>query len=90
MNKKHQLLFAIHSEQLRCLPDMNRITPKSLQMDAAQFKVVADKLSEEGLIEGAVIICDTNWPIPRAVFLGNARLTETGMRYVCEVQKQAN
>ena len=90
LHKKHKLLFAIYSEQHRYLPDMNRITPQSLQMDSAQFKVVVDRLCEECLIKGAVIIGDQNWPIPRAVFLDNVMLTESGMRYVGEVLTQAN
>jgi hypothetical protein len=90
MQKKHQVLFAIYTEQNRPFPDMNRINHISMHMENAQFKVVVDLLCDECLIGGAVIIGEEDWPIPRAVFLDNAKLTEAGMHYVTEVLRKAN
>jgi hypothetical protein len=89
MQQEHKVLFAIYTEQNRPFPDMGRVTPQLLRMDVTQFKVAVDKLCEDCLIRGAVIIGEEDWPIPRAVFLDNARLTESGTRYICDMLKKA-
>jgi hypothetical protein len=87
---KQKLLFAIYEEQQKNVPDMGRISAEMLQVDAVQFRVAADKLYNESMIEGAVIITEGSWPIPKMVFLDNVRLTEYGRHYVLENIKQAN
>lgn len=85
---KQRVLFAILGEQQKRITNMNRITPQSLQVEPAQFYVAIEELEAEMLIEGAAIIKDEGWPIPKVVFMEHVQLTDKGKLYVNEVLRK--
>lgn len=86
---KQKILFAMYNEQHKDKPDMAAITPDSLQIDPVWFRVAVDRLENEGLIRGAVIIAHARCPIPRMVFLHQAELSPCGIRYMIDNLKTA-
>lgn len=83
----HQVLLALYSETQKEHPNVcSFVTPKKLGINPIQFRVVIDKLENDGFIYGSLIITGDCCPIPRMVIIDNARLTQFGLECVERIQ----
>lgn len=84
IDTKHQVLYAIYAEYQKDIPDMDRITSRSLGIDNQAFIVALMKLQNEGYIQGVIWIPPDTMAIQkiRAVKRDNLFMTGKGVKYV--------
>lgn len=84
IDTKHQVLYALYSEYQKDIPDMDRITSRSLGIDNQAFIVALMKLQNEGYIQGVIWIPPDTMAIQkiRAVKRDNLFMTGKGVKYV--------
>ncbi|WP_094607165.1 hypothetical protein SPSIL_058310 [Sporomusa silvacetica DSM 10669] len=87
MTAKDQILVAIYLEYQKDIPDMTQIKATNLGLDHSVFKVALKKLDNELMVNGLKFLAGGANGIPADVYVGNAQMAPSGIKYVENILK---
>ncbi|NMF00250.1 hypothetical protein [Aneurinibacillus aneurinilyticus] len=82
LDTKRKVLIALYLEYQKDLPEMNKVTAASLELEPEVFKVAIDKLVHEGYLDNVLISRGGSGGKILSVRLEHAKLSRYAIHYI--------